>query len=152
MKKLLILASAAAAVIATPAMAAGEGRVEGRGAIGWGGGSEDFFAGVAAGYDIDLGETAFVGPEVSYDTNFDGADLVNVGGGLGAKVGEKGKLYGSVTSQEISDALLSQHQIEMDRRKIELPEPIRNAGDSQVTISLYAGVKVTMTVHVTAIR
>lgn len=71
---------------------------------------------------------------------------------LEAKGGEKGKLYGSVTSQEIADALLSQHQIEMDRRKIELPEPIRNAGDSQVTISLYAGVKVTMTVHVTAIR
>lgn len=71
---------------------------------------------------------------------------------LEAKGGEKGKLYGSVTSQEIADALLSQHQIEMDRRKIELPEPIRNAGDSQVTISLYAGLKVTMTVHVTAIR
>lgn len=71
---------------------------------------------------------------------------------LEAKGGEKGKLYGSVTSQEIAGALLSQHQIEMDRRKIELPEPIRNAGDSQVTISLYAGVKVTMTVHVTAIR
>ena len=71
---------------------------------------------------------------------------------LEAKGGEKGKLYGSVTSQEIADALLSEHQIEMDRRKIELPEPIRNAGDSQVTISLYAGVKVTMTVHVTAIR
>ena len=35
---------------------------------------------------------------------------------------------------------------------MKLPEPIRNAGDSQVTISLYAGVKVTMTVHVTAIR
>lgn len=93
MKKLLILASAAAAVIATPAMAAGEGRVEGRGAIGWGGGSDDFFAGAAAGYDFDLGETAFAGPEVSYDTNFDGADLVNLGGRLGAKVGEKGKLY-----------------------------------------------------------
>jgi len=103
MKKLVILASAITALIATPAMAAGEGRIEGRGAIGWAGGSEDFFAGVAAGYDFDLGETAFAGPEVSYDTNFDGADLVNVGGRLGAKVGEKGKLY-VAAAYELADA------------------------------------------------
>lgn len=71
---------------------------------------------------------------------------------LEAKGGEKGKLYGSVTSAEIAEALLAQHQIELDRRKIELSEPIRNAGDSQVSVSLYAGVKVSMTVRVTAIR
>ena len=93
MKKFIILASAAAALATTPAMAAGEGRIEGRGAIGWGGGSEDAFAGIAAGYDFDLGETVFAGPEVSYDTNFDGADLVNVGGRLGIKTGDKGRLY-----------------------------------------------------------
>ncbi len=103
MKKLFVLAAAAATVVATPAMAAGEGRIEGRAAIGWAGGAEDFFAGVAAGYDFDLGEAAFVGPEVSYDTNFDGADLVNVGGRLGAKVGEKGKVY-VVAAYELNDA------------------------------------------------
>jgi hypothetical protein len=103
MKKLIILASAAAAFVATPAMAAGEGRIEGRAAIGWGGGADDFFAGVAAGYDFDLGETVFVGPEVSYDTNFDGADLVNVGGRLGVKVGEKGKIY-VAGAYELADA------------------------------------------------
>ena len=71
---------------------------------------------------------------------------------LEAKGGEKGKLYGSVTGQEIADALCSQHSIQLDKRKIELAEPIRNAGDSEVTVSLYAGVKVQMTVRVTAIR
>jgi hypothetical protein len=96
MKKLLLLASVAASLVSAPAMAAGEGRVEGRAAIGFGGGTSDFIAGVAAGYDFDLGETAFAGPEVSYDTNFDGADLLNVGGRIGAKVGEKGKLYAGV--------------------------------------------------------
>lgn len=70
---------------------------------------------------------------------------------LSAKGGEKGKLYGSVTSQEIADALLAQHGIEIDKRKIELPEPIRTAGDSQVTVSLYAGIKVQMLVRVSAI-
>lgn len=69
---------------------------------------------------------------------------------LTAKGGEKGKLYGSVTSQEIADALLAQHGIEIDKRKIELPEPIRTAGDSQVTVSLYAGIKVQMLVRVTS--
>jgi outer membrane immunogenic protein len=103
MKKMFVLAAAAAAVVATPAMAAGEGRVEGRAAIGWAAGDEDFFAGVAAGYDFDLGETAFAGPEVSYDTNFDDADLINVGGRLGAKVGEKGKLY-VAAGYELNDA------------------------------------------------
>ena len=71
---------------------------------------------------------------------------------LEAKGGDKGKLYGSVTSQDIADALLSQHSIQLDKRKIELAEPIRNAGDSEITVSLYAGVKVQMTVRVTAIR
>ena len=103
MKKFIILASAVAAMATTPAMAAGEGRIEGRGAIGWGGGSEDAFAGVAAGYDFDLGETVFAGPEVSYDTNFDGADLVNVGGRIGIKTGDKGRLY-VAGAYEINDA------------------------------------------------
>jgi outer membrane immunogenic protein len=103
LKKFIILASAVAALASTPAMAAGEGRIEGRAAIGWAAGSEDFFAGVAAGYDFDLGETVFAGPEVSYDTNFDGADLVNVGGRLGVKLGEQGKLY-VAGAYEINDA------------------------------------------------
>ena len=103
MKKIILLAAAAATVAASPAMAKGEGRVEGRSAIGFGGGASDFFAGISAGYDFDLGETAFVGPEVSYDSNLTGADLLNAGGRLGAKVGERGKIY-VVASYELADA------------------------------------------------
>lgn len=96
MKKLILLASAAAALVATPAMAegaAGEGRIEARGGIAWAGGFDDFIGGVAAGYDFDLGETAFVGPEASYDTNFDGLDAINLGGRLGFKAGASTKVY-----------------------------------------------------------
>ncbi len=103
MKKLIVLAAAAAAVVATPAMAAGEGRIEGRAAIGWAGGAEDFFGGVAAGYDFDLGGNAFIGPEISYDTDFDNADLVNVGGRIGVKVSEKGRFYVGA-AYEVADA------------------------------------------------
>ncbi|MEG0996722.1 MAG: 50S ribosomal protein L9, partial [Clostridia bacterium] len=47
---------------------------------------------------------------------------------LKVKCGEKGRLYGSITSQEIADALKEQHGIEVDKRKIEC-EPIRQTGD-----------------------
>jgi outer membrane immunogenic protein len=93
MKKIIILASAVAALATTPAMAAGEGRVEGRAGLAWAGGSDDFIAGVAAGYDFDLGETVFAGPEVAYDTNFDGFDGINLGGRIGVKAAANTKLY-----------------------------------------------------------
>jgi ribosomal protein L9 len=38
----------------------------------------------------------------------------------------------------------------LDKRKIEMADPIRNVGDSEVTVSLYAGIKVPMTVKVAA--
>ncbi|NLE20750.1 MAG: 50S ribosomal protein L9 [Clostridiales bacterium] len=68
---------------------------------------------------------------------------------LQAKCGEKGRLYGSITGQEIADALNAQHGVQMDKRKIELAEPIRSVGETEVTVSLYAGVKALMTVSVT---
>jgi outer membrane immunogenic protein len=93
MKKIILLGAAAAALASTPAMAAGEGRIEGRAGLAWAAGTEDFVAGVAAGYDFDLGETVFAGPEVAYDTNFDGLDAINLGGRLGFKAAEKTKVY-----------------------------------------------------------
>ncbi len=97
MRKFAILAAAAAAVVATPALAqtAGEGRVEARGGIAWAAGNEEAFAGVAAGYDFDLGEQAFVGVEASADKVLAGGAEVlwSIGGRLGAKVGPQGKLY-----------------------------------------------------------
>lgn len=44
---------------------------------------------------------------------------------LKVRSGETGRLYGSVTTQEIADALKEQHGIEVDKRKIELDQPIR---------------------------
>lgn len=97
MRKFAILATAAAAVVATPALAqtTGEGRIEARGGIAWAGGNEEAFAGVAAGYDFDLGEQAFVGVEASADKVLVGGANVlwGIGGRVGAKVGPQGKLY-----------------------------------------------------------
>ena len=64
-----------------------------------------------------------------------------------AKGGETGRLYGSITSQEIADALKSQHQIDVDKRKIEC-EPLRQAGESEIVVRLYTGITTPMKVLV----
>ena len=63
--------------------------------------------------------------------------------------GEGGKLYGSVTGDMIAEALKEQHGIEVDKRKIELDEPIKAAGQSFVTVKLFAGISVRMIVNTT---
>ena len=67
---------------------------------------------------------------------------------VAAKCGEKGRLYGSVTTQEIADALEKQHGIAIDKRKIELSEPIHTIGNVDVTVWVYPGVTARMTVRV----
>lgn len=93
-KTAFALAAATAALVAVPAQA-NEGRVEARGGIAWAGGSEEAIAGVAAGYDFDLGSSAFIGVEGSADKILaSGADVVfGATGRIGAKVSENGKLF-----------------------------------------------------------
>ena len=56
------------------------------------------------------------------------------------RAGENGRLYGSITTQEIADALKAQHGVELDKRKIELDEKVTNVGQTTITVKLYAGV------------
>lgn len=49
-----------------------------------------------------------------------------------AKAGEKGRLFGSVTSKEIADALAEQHGIEIEKNKIVQAEPIKSYGSYEV--------------------
>lgn len=53
-----------------------------------------------------------------------------------AKGGGAGRLFGSVTSAEIADALKAQHDIAIDKRKLVLDEPIKNAGTYTVKCKL----------------
>ena len=53
-----------------------------------------------------------------------------------AKGGGAGRLFGSVTNAEISDALAKQHKIALDKRKIVLKEPIKNVGTYTVVRKL----------------
>lgn len=94
MRKLAIVA-ALSALAATPAYASGEGRVEARGGLATCCNTEEAFLGVAAGYDFDLGEKAFIGIEGSADKILvDGSDvLFGVAARVGAKAGENTRLY-----------------------------------------------------------
>jgi len=64
------------------------------------------------------------------------------------KVGKQGKMYGSVTAQDIAEALAASHEIEVDRRQMELDEPIRQLGDYEIRVRLHPEVSATVTVSV----
>ena len=57
-----------------------------------------------------------------------------------ATAGSDGRLYGSVTVKDIAEAMLGQHQLEIDRRKIQLDEHIKTFGTYTLEIKLYPGV------------
>ncbi len=65
-----------------------------------------------------------------------------------ANVGEEGQLFGSVTSSIIADAIKEALDIEIDRRRVELGNPIKVAGEHAVVISIYRDIKATVTVNV----
>jgi large subunit ribosomal protein L9 len=66
---------------------------------------------------------------------------------MGVKVGDGGKLYGSITAKDIADAL-GRRGIEVDRHKIELDEPIRSLGTYKVAIKVLSGMAPEVTVIV----
>ena len=66
---------------------------------------------------------------------------------MGVKVGEGGKLHGSITAKDIADAL-SRRGIEIDRHKIDLPEPLKSLGTYKVAIKVYAGMTPEVTIVV----
>lgn len=65
-----------------------------------------------------------------------------------AKVGREGRLYGSITSQDIASALREAQNITVDRRVIELPEPIRSVGTFVVPIKIASKLEPKITVNV----
>lgn len=91
---LSLAAAAASLAVASPALA-NEARVEARGGVIWGGGDEEATAGIAAGYDFDLGSSAFAGAEVSADKVLVSGSDVYVGftGRVGLKAGAKTKVF-----------------------------------------------------------
>ena len=67
---------------------------------------------------------------------------------LEVRGGENGKLFGSVTTDQIAAALKAQHGLDIDKRKLELEEPIKTAGQFFVNVKLVAGIGTRMIVNV----
>ena len=68
---------------------------------------------------------------------------------LTAKPGTDGRLYGSVTAKDIAEALAKQHSIEIDKRKLQITEPIRTFGTHLIEVKLYPQITGTVNVVVT---
>ena len=67
---------------------------------------------------------------------------------IGAKAGASGKIFGSVTNVQISAALKDQLDIEVDRRKIKLPEEIKVLGDYTIDLDLHPEVPIKLNFEV----
>jgi large subunit ribosomal protein L9 len=67
---------------------------------------------------------------------------------IAAQAGEEGRLFGSVTSQDIAEALARSLERDVDRRKINLAEPIRSTGTHVVQVHLHPEVNADLTVEV----
>lgn len=64
------------------------------------------------------------------------------------RAGPEGKLFGSVTSTNIAEAIAEQAGVEVDRYRLQLPEPIKSLGTHEVPLRLHAEVEFPVTVEV----
>jgi len=69
---------------------------------------------------------------------------------VSAKAGNEGRLFGSVTSTEVSKAIAAQTGIEVDKRDIEIDTPIRTVGRHSVVVRLFHDVTSTVSIDVAA--
>ena len=67
---------------------------------------------------------------------------------LKAKCGDKGRLYGSVTAQEVADAIKAEYGFEFDKRRVELKDAVRQLGDYEVNVHVYTGISTKMLLRV----
>ena len=77
------------------------------------------------------------------------ADKINeISVKLKAKAGDNGKLFGSITSKDVSEALTQQHHIKIDKKKFVLPDGIKTLGTTQIDIKVHPGVVAKLKVNV----
>ncbi len=59
---------------------------------------------------------------------------------LTAKAGDNGKLFGSITSKDVAEALTMQHHIKLDKKKFVMPDGIKAIGTTTVDVKIHTGV------------
>lgn len=78
------------------------------------------------------------------------AQLTKIEVTIPVKIGEGGKLFGSVTGKDVADVLKKAHQIDIDKRKIALKTEIAGPGDYEAVIKVHPEITSTIKVHVVA--
>ena len=68
---------------------------------------------------------------------------------VAVKVGEGGKLFGSVSGKDVSEALKKEHGVEIDKRKITITQEVTGVGDYEAVIKLHPEASAKVLVHVT---
>lgn len=66
-----------------------------------------------------------------------------------AKAGDGGRLFGSITNKDISDQIKAKHNLDIDKKKIVLDQPIRTLGTTTATVKVYPKVSAQMKISVT---
>lgn len=66
-----------------------------------------------------------------------------------SKAGTDSRLFGSISGKKIVEGLEKQYGLKVDKRKLELPEPIKSLGYTNVKVKLFKGVESTIRVHIT---
>jgi large subunit ribosomal protein L9 len=64
------------------------------------------------------------------------------------KAGESGKLFGSITSKDVADKLLKDHKLDIDKKKITMPDALKAIGTYEAEVKLYPNVSGKLTIKV----
>ncbi|HOD93841.1 MAG TPA: 50S ribosomal protein L9 [Clostridia bacterium] len=65
------------------------------------------------------------------------------------RAGENGKLFGSITSKDIADAILNKYKVDVDKKKIQLEESVKNIGKTKVIIKVHPEVSINIELLIT---
>ena len=96
-------------------------------------------------------QRAFKAEKLRKEAEFLAGKIENLTVKIAAKASEKGVLFGSVTNSDVAEALMAQHEIEIDRRKIALSDDhIKELGNYTAQVNLHKEFKVSLNVEVVA--
>ena len=96
-------------------------------------------------------QRAFKAEKLRKEAEFLAGKIENLTVKIAAKASEKGVLFGSVTNSDVAEALMAQHEIEVDRRKIVLNDDhIKELGNYTAQVNLHKEFKVTLNIEVVA--
>lgn len=67
---------------------------------------------------------------------------------LKVKAGDNGKLFGSITSKDVAEGMKAQHKLEIDKKKLVMPDAIKSVGTFEVEVKLYPEISSKFTVKI----